>query len=91
MKRVLFQHRENAMSTLIAPAFKGRVMSRLAAVLALPLVFASTYSPAQQQDPARTIADELSPNFKPPVIAPLAAPDFEKRVLMIPMRDGVKL
>ena len=42
------------------------------------------------QDPARTVTDELAPGFKSPAAAP-AKPDYDKRVVMIPMRDGVKL
>ena len=39
---------------------------------------------AQQQ---KLPADDLNPNFKPPT----QPTDFEKRVEMVPMRDGVKL
>jgi len=70
-------------------------MNRLAGALALSLSLVATQavtrSYAQEQDPAKTVTDELNPNFKPPAITPVAAPDYEKRVVMIPMRDGVKL
>jgi putative CocE/NonD family hydrolase len=66
-------------------------MNRLVSALALPLLFAATYSFAQQQDPARNVTDELNPNFKLPTIVSIVAPDYEKRVVMVPVRDGVKL
>jgi len=70
-------------------------MNRLAGALALSLSLVATQAAvhafAQEQDPAKTVTDELNPNFKPPAITPIAAPDYEKRVVMIPMRDGVKL
>ena len=70
-------------------------MNRLAAALALSSLFAATHAIAQEQnpaaDPAKTVTDELNPNFKPPVTSPVLAPDYDKRVVMIPMRDGVKL
>ncbi len=40
---------------------------------------------AQQQ--TKLPADDLNPNFQPPA----QQTDFDKRVVMIPMRDGVKL
>jgi putative CocE/NonD family hydrolase len=69
-------------------------MTRLAAAIALSLVVATAahaQAPSQSPaaDPARTVTDELSPNFKSPIAAPV--PDYDKRVVMIPMRDGVKL
>jgi putative CocE/NonD family hydrolase len=48
------------------------------------LLAALTTAVAQQQN---LPADELAPNFK----APEQTSDFEKRVIMIPTRDGVKL
>ena len=70
-------------------------MKRLATALAFSLFLIATYDAthaiAQEQDPAKTVTDELNPNFKPPVLVPYAVPDYEKRVEMIPMRDGVKL
>jgi hypothetical protein len=47
------------------------------------LLLAATAA-AQQQNLS---ADQLAPNFK----APQQPSDFEKRVVMVPMRDGVKL
>jgi putative CocE/NonD family hydrolase len=66
-------------------------MNRLAAALALSLTFAATHVIAQSQDPAKTVTDELNPNFKNPVVDPKVEPDYDKRVVMIPMHDGVKL
>jgi putative CocE/NonD family hydrolase len=65
-------------------------MNRLAAALALSLTFAAMHH-AIAQDPAKTVTDELSPNFKNPVVDPKVEPDYDKRVVMIPMHDGVKL
>ena len=58
-------------------------MSRLACILTLAAL-ASFPAFAQQQN---LPADELTPNFK----APVPEADYVKRVVMIPMRDGVKL
>ena len=65
-------------------------MKRLAAALVLSLTFAATHH-AIAQDPAKTVTDELNPNFKPPVTEPAPVPDYDKRVVMVPMHDGVKL
>ncbi len=47
-------------------------MKRLASALALSLFLIATYDAthafAQEQDPAKTVTDELNPNFKPPAI-----------------------
>lgn len=55
-------------------------MNRLAGALALSLSLVATQavtrSYAQEQDPAKTVTDELNPNFKPPAITPVAAPDY---------------
>jgi putative CocE/NonD family hydrolase len=61
-------------------------MPRLAAALFLLFSFLAGAAHAQQ---TTLPADDLTPNFKSPVVA--AAPDYDKRVVMIPMRDGVKL
>src|SRR6202048_2602141 len=43
---------------------------------------------AQEANPQTKLpADDLTPNFK----APPQATDFDKRVVMVPMRDGTKL
>jgi putative CocE/NonD family hydrolase len=61
-------------------------MSTIRSVTAIAclLLAACATAVAQQQN---LPADQLDPNFK----APEQASDFEKRVAMIPMRDGVKL
>ena len=51
---------------------------------AVLLILSSANSFAQQ---SKLPADELTPNFK----MPLQPSDFDKRVVMVPMRDGVKL
>ena len=56
-------------------------MNRLVGALALSLSLIATQSAtrsfAQEQDPAKTVTDELNPNFKPPAIIPAVAPDYE--------------
>jgi len=55
----------------------------LAATACLLLASLTTAAAQQQTYPA----DELAPNFK----APEQPSDFDKRVVMVPMRDGVRL
>jgi putative CocE/NonD family hydrolase len=56
---------------------------RVAAVVSLSLLFVCGAVAQQQKLPG----DDLTPNFK----APAVEKDYDKRVVMIPMRDGVKL
>ena len=58
-------------------------MRKFQFVLALVALFSVAASAQQKNLPA----DDLDPNFK----APAQPTDFEKRVVMMPMRDGVKL
>src|SRR3954470_14832709 len=58
-------------------------MKKLSIVFAA-VVFLYAVASAQQKN---LPADDLDPNFK----APAQQADFEKRVVMVPMRDGVKL
>jgi putative CocE/NonD family hydrolase len=53
-------------------------------VFAVLLILSGASSSAQQ---SKLPADDLTPNFK----MPLLPSDFDKRVVMVPMRDGVKL
>src|SRR5580698_8310168 len=59
-------------------------MRKLASIVALLLITSAASGFSQQ---TKLPADELTPNFK----APPQPSDFDKRVAMIPMRDGVKL
>src|SRR6185312_4720386 len=58
-----------------------KILCRAVAISVSLLSLASIYA----QD--KPVADDLTPGFK----APARESDFEKRVVMIPMRDGVKL
>jgi putative CocE/NonD family hydrolase len=58
-------------------------MVKLATVIAIALMISASGLSQQTRLPA----DDLTPNFK----APTQPSDFDKRVAMIPMRDGVKL
>ena len=72
-------------ATLKSPARK-KAMSRFRCVanVAVLLSVSVACGFAQEQ---KLPADDLNPNFK----APAQQTDFDKRVAMIPMRDGVKL
>jgi uncharacterized protein len=59
-------------------------MHKLASLVTIALTL-STASAFSQQ--SKLPADELTPNFK----APTQPSDYDKRIAMIPMRDGVKL
>ena len=61
-------------------------MSRVPCAVSITvlLVMSATCGFAQQQ---KLPADDLNPNFKPPT----QQTDFDKRVAMVPMRDGTKL
>jgi uncharacterized protein len=59
-------------------------MGKLASMIAVLLIVSATSGFSQQ---AKLPADELTPNFK----APEQPSDYDKRVAMVPMRDGVKL
>jgi predicted acyl esterase len=59
-------------------------MRKLSCVLAAVAALFSIAASAQQKN---LPADQLDPDFK----APAQQTDFEKRVVMMPMRDGVKL
>jgi putative CocE/NonD family hydrolase len=59
-------------------------MTKLTIVVAIALMIPSTGGFSQQ---TKLPADDLTPNFK----APSQPTDFDKRIAMIPMRDGVKL
>src|SRR5882757_7383957 len=61
-------------------------MNRLRSVasVAVLLSVSVAFGFAQQQ---KLPADDLNPNFKPPI----QPTDFDKRVAMVPMRDGTKL
>ena len=52
--------------------------------IAILLSISAAYGFAQQQ---KWPANDIPPNFK----APVQQTDFDKRVAMIPMRDGTKL
>ena len=58
-------------------------LSRIAGTIIL-LSLSTAYGFAQQQ---KLPADDLTPDFK----APVQESDFDKRVVMVPMRDGTKL
>ena len=63
---------------------KRNKVIRIAALICL----SATSALAQQPTPAPDLPkDELTPNFK----APVQATDYDKRVVMVPMRDGTKL
>jgi putative CocE/NonD family hydrolase len=65
-------------------------MPRFAAAFVLSFsLFAAAIAGSAQTLQTTLPPDDLTPNFKSP-IAP-EAPDYDKRVVMIPMRDGVKL
>jgi hypothetical protein len=73
------------------PAFRAGVhdpcedkMKKLIPVCSLAVLLASLALQAQQKP---LPADDLAPEFQ----APARASDYEKRVVMVPMRDGVKL
>src|SRR6202158_2348314 len=55
--------------------------------VALVIVSVSNGFAQEANHDAKLPADELTPNFK----APAQATDFDKRVVMVPMRDGTKL
>ena len=55
-------------------------------VLALAVILAGIAVIARAQDPT-IVGDDLAKNFKAPVLNA----DYDKRVVMVPMRDGVKL
>src|SRR6201996_1068078 len=59
-------------------------MGKLAGVVAVLLMVAATSGFSQE---SKLAADDLTPNFK----APVQPSDYDKRVVMVPMRDGVKL
>src|ERR1700688_4004055 len=63
--------------------------SRLVALIFVTLIIVSVANGFAQEanHDAKLPADDLTPNFK----APAQATDFDKRVVMVPMRDGTKL
>ncbi|HLI78003.1 MAG TPA: CocE/NonD family hydrolase [Acidobacteriaceae bacterium] len=60
-------------------------MTRCACAVLAALFFLPTLPGMAQKD--RLPGDDLTPNFK----APAVQADFDKRVVMVPMRDGTKL
>jgi putative CocE/NonD family hydrolase len=72
-------------SVKLSRFFLKESMSRLSCLAGVALwLSVSACGLARQHD---LPADDLTPNFKTPV----QASDFEKRVVMVPMRDGIKL
>jgi putative CocE/NonD family hydrolase len=59
-------------------------MGKLAGMVAVVLMVAAANGFSQE---SKLAADDLTPNFK----APTQPSDYDKRVVMVPMRDGVKL
>jgi hypothetical protein len=62
-------------------------MSRLKSIASLICLLAAALPSVRAQQQQNLSADELATNFK----APQQPADYDKRVVMIPMRDGVKL
>ena len=60
-------------------------MKRL--TIGLAVLLAASMNAEQQAPPTPPITPDIPQKFE----APTAANDYEKRVVMIPMRDGVKL
>src|SRR5690242_1274873 len=62
-------------------------MGKLSALVSIGLLFTISSFGALAQQQTKLPADDLNRNFQPPA----RQTDFEKRVVMVPMHDGVKL
>ena len=72
----------------MTPAFRRRTFLLLSNVIAaLPLAASTAAQTASQQPAPATLPTETPAHFK----VATATWDYERRDLMIPMRDGVKL
>ncbi|HEX6771061.1 MAG TPA: CocE/NonD family hydrolase [Acidobacteriaceae bacterium] len=62
-------------------------MGKLSTIVCTSILLSLPAAGALAQQQTKLPADDLNPNFQPPA----QQTDFEKRVVMVPMRDGTKL